>query len=133
LLAAAPIGNELLEATTRHDDNAIQGAGLAIARFCSTTWISSVDVPVVVIVTTRDRIVRPAQQWQLAELIPRARTITVDAGHLAPFRQPELIATAVAAGCDSIGVPTIRNRLRRVAGLVLRRLRHITNARRRRR
>jgi pimeloyl-ACP methyl ester carboxylesterase len=130
LLAAAPVGNEFLEATARHDDDAIHGAGLAIARFCSTAWISAVDVPVVVIVTLRDRLVRPAQQWQLAELIPRARTIALDAGHLAPFRQPELIATAVAAGCDSIARPTIRSRLRRMARLASRWLRHITNERR---
>ena len=115
LLEAAPIGSHLLEALARHDHDAIHGAGLAIGRFCSTDWITAVDVPVVVIVTSRDRLVRPAQQWQLAALISRARTITVDAGHFAPFRQPELIAGAVLAGCDSITQPSIGNRLRRAA------------------
>ena len=52
-----------------------------------------------------DRLVRPAQQWQLAALISRARTITVDAGHFAPFRRPELIAGAVTASCDNITEP----------------------------
>ncbi|MET0143298.1 MAG: alpha/beta hydrolase [Ilumatobacteraceae bacterium] len=115
LLEVAPIGNQLLEALARHDDDAIHGAGLAIGRFCSTEWITSVDVPVVIIVTSRDRLVRPAQQWQLAALIPRARTITVHAGHFAPFRQPELIAGAVTASCDSITQPSIGDRLRRAA------------------
>ena len=115
LLEVAPIGNQLVEALARHDDDAIHGAGLAIGRFCSTEWITSVDVPVVVIVTSRDRLVRPAQQWQLAALISQARTITVDAGHFAPFRQPELIAGAVTASCDSITQPSIGNRLRRAA------------------
>ena len=116
LLEVAPIGNQLLEALTRHDDDAIHGAGLAIGRFRSTEWITSVDVQAVVIVTSHpDRLVRPAQQWQLAALISRARTITVDAGQLAPFRQPEPIAGAVTASCDRITQPTTRNRPRRAA------------------
>jgi pimeloyl-ACP methyl ester carboxylesterase len=115
LLEVAPIGNQFVEALARHDDDAIHGAGLAIGRFCSTEWITGVDVPVVVIVTTRDRLVRPAHQWQLAALVPRARTITVDAGHFAPFRQPELIAGAVTASCDSITQPSFGNRWRRAA------------------
>jgi 3-oxoadipate enol-lactonase len=122
LLEVAPIGNQFLEALARHDDEAIHGAGLAIGRFCSTEWITGVDVPVVVIVTSRDRLVRPAQQCQLAALIPRARTITLDAGHFAPFRQPELIASAVTASCDSITRPTVLSRLRRTFRLARRRL-----------
>jgi 3-oxoadipate enol-lactonase len=127
LLEAAPIRNELLEAMAGHDDDALHGAGLAIGRFCSAEWIVGVDVPVVVIVTTRDRLVRPAQQWQLAALIPRARSIALDAGHLAPFRQPELIATAVTASCDSLARPTIRNRFRRAARRSWRRLRDVVS------
>jgi pimeloyl-ACP methyl ester carboxylesterase len=122
LLEVAPIGSELLAALPDHDDDAIHGAGLAIGRFCSTDWITSVDVPVAVIVTARDHLVRPEQQWQLAALIPGARTITVDAGHFAPFRQPEQFTTAVTAGCDSITPPTIRRRLRAFARSARRRL-----------
>jgi 3-oxoadipate enol-lactonase len=130
LLEVVPIGTPLLEALARHDGDAIHGAGLAIGRFCSSEWITSVDVPAVVIVTSRDRLVRPAQQWQLAALIPRARTITLDAGHFAPFRQPALIAEAVIAACDSITKPSVRNRLRRAARVVRRRLRGIVHVRR---
>ena len=123
LLEVAPIGNQYLEALARHDADAIHGAGLAIGRFRSTEWITDIDVPVVVIVTSRDRLVRPAQQWQLAALIPQARTITVDAGHFAPFRQPVLIADAVIASCETITQPAIRNRLRRATRWARRHLR----------
>jgi pimeloyl-ACP methyl ester carboxylesterase len=122
LLEVAPIGSELLAALPDHDDDAIHGAGLAIGRFCSTDWITSVDVPVAVIVTARDHLVRPEQQWQLAARIPGARTITVDAGHFAPFRKPDLFAAAVTAGCDSITPPTIRRRLQTFARRARRRL-----------
>jgi len=128
LLEVAPVSNQLLEALARHDDDALHGAGLAIGRFCSTEWVTGVDVPVVVLVTSRDRLVRPAQQWHLAALT-QARTITVDAVHFAPFRQPELIAGAVTASCDSITQPTVRSRFRRAARLARRRLRSIVHVR----
>jgi hypothetical protein len=69
LLEVAPTSHPLLEALTRHDHDALGGAEMAISRFSSVEWIASVDVPVVVILTSCDRLVRPAQQWQLAALI----------------------------------------------------------------
>jgi diacylglycerol O-acyltransferase len=99
------IRSELLGAISSHHEQTIDEAGLEIRRFRSTNWIGEVDVPVVVIVTERDRLVRPALQRQLAESIPGAQTIEIDAPHLAAFTRPDLTADAVTAACDAIVVP----------------------------
>ncbi len=121
VLATSPVKHEMLEAMASHDHDAIHAAGAAIRRFCSADWIPDVDVPTVVVLTERDRVVRPSRQRELATLIPGARTITLDTGHLAPFRQPQLFAAAVTEACDSIDPPTARATLRRVARRTLRR------------
>jgi 3-oxoadipate enol-lactonase len=99
--------NEVLVAMSNHEERAIHEAEREIRRFRSTSWIGEVDVPAVVITTRRDRIVRPALQRQLAALIPGARTIEIDAAHLAAFTKPDLVADAVATACDAIARPNI--------------------------
>ena len=107
------IRNEVLDAIRSHQERSIDEAGQEIRRFRSTSWIGEIDVPVVVIVTERDRLVRPALQRQLAELIPGARLIEIDAPHLAAFTRPDLTAGAVAAACDAIVAPVASTPRRR--------------------
>jgi pimeloyl-ACP methyl ester carboxylesterase len=114
--------DELLDAMSTHEQRTIHEAGRAIRRFRSTGWIGEIDVPVVVVVTGRDRLVRPARQRQLARAIPGAHMITVDAGHLAAFTSPDLIADAVAAGCDQIVSRVLLPNRRHRFGRGLRRL-----------
>jgi 3-oxoadipate enol-lactonase len=102
LVADPEIRDELLGAISSHEERAIREAGREIRRFKSTSWIGEVEVPVVVIVTGRDRIVRPELQRQLAASIPGARTIEIDGAHLAAFTRPDLTAGAIAAACDTI-------------------------------
>lgn len=107
------IRNELLCAIRSHHERSIDEAGQEIRRFRSTSWIGEVEVPVVVIVTERDRLVRPALQRQLAESIPGARVIEIDAPHLAAFTRPDLTASAVAEACDAIVEPVVATPRRR--------------------
>ena len=99
------IRDELFRAMSSHEERSIEEAGQEIRRFRSTGWIGEVDVPVVVVVTERDRLVRPALQRQLAASIPGARVIVIDAAHLAAFTRPDLTVSAVAAACDAIVSP----------------------------
>ena len=115
---------ELLDAMSRHAESTIHEAGRAIRGFRSTEWIGDVDVPVVVIVTARDRLVRPARQRQLARSIPGAGTITIDVGHLAAFTQPDVVADAVAAACADIDARSTPITRRRFTGWIRRLLRH---------
>lgn len=114
LVSDSEIRNELLDAIGSHADHTIHEAGREIRRFRSTSWIGEVDVPVVVVVTERDRLVRPALQRQMATLIPGARTIPIAGAHLAAFTQPDLTARAITAGCDAIAVPAVPERRRRL-------------------
>jgi pimeloyl-ACP methyl ester carboxylesterase len=116
LVTDTAMRNGLLDAITSHAEHTIHEARRALRRFRSTGWIGDIDVPVVVIVTRRDRLVRPARQRRLASSIPDASLITVDAGHLAAFTQPGLIADAVVTACAEIAsrsVPSTRRRLGR--------------------
>jgi pimeloyl-ACP methyl ester carboxylesterase len=115
LVSDREIRDELLDAIGRHTERTIDEAGREIRRFRSTSWIGEVDVPAAVVVTERDRIVRPALQRQLAALIPGARTIPIQGAHLVAFTQPDLTAEAVKAGCDAVAPPLVPARRRRFA------------------
>ena len=56
-------------------------AAAAIARFDSTQWIGSIDVPVGVVVTNHDDIVSPGRQHHLTSLLPQAEVRFVDLTH----------------------------------------------------
>ena len=112
----------VLDAMTQHAEPAIREAGSAIGRFRSTSWIGDIDVPVVVVVTSRDRLVRPDRQRHLATSIPGARILPLDAGHLVAFTRPDLLAGAVASACSHIAERSTEPRRRRFARAISRRL-----------
>ncbi len=112
----------VLDAMTQHAEPAIREAGSAIGRFCSTSWIGDIDVPVVVVVTSRDRLVRPDRQRQLAASIPGARILPLDAGHLVAFTRPDVLAGAVATACSHVAERPTESRRRRFARAISRRL-----------
>lgn len=55
----------------------------SMGRFSSHEWVGSVDVPVAVVITTRDRLVSSGRQIKLARAIPGATLHPVPAGHAA--------------------------------------------------
>jgi len=65
----------------RGDPEALADAGRALGRYDARPFASSVDVPATVVVTTRDRLVRPRKQRALARAIPDAEVIEVRADH----------------------------------------------------
>ena len=74
----------------------------AVCGFTSASWISQVDVPTAVVVTTRDTIVPPNRQLELARAIPGASVHEVDAGHGACINAPQLFARALLQACWSV-------------------------------
>jgi 3-oxoadipate enol-lactonase len=52
-----------------------------LTRFDSTAWVSEIDVPTSVVIPLRDRAIPPRHQLWLADQIPEAQVVTVDAGH----------------------------------------------------
>lgn len=65
----------------RHDWRMLLEAGNALGTYSSRRWISQVDVPTAVLVTTRDRGIHPLVQLQLALAIPHATIHRIEGGH----------------------------------------------------
>jgi pimeloyl-ACP methyl ester carboxylesterase len=66
----------------RHSTRMLLEAGIASGHFSSRRWVGDIDVPTVVLITTRDRAMSPMLQAQLAFGIPGASIHRVDSGHL---------------------------------------------------
>jgi len=74
----------------------------AVCGFSSDSWLGQVAVPAAVVVTTRDQIVPPGRQLQLARAIPGASVYQIDAGHGACVSAPQLFAPALFGACRSV-------------------------------
>jgi len=74
----------------------------AVCEFTSHSWISQVDVPTAVVVTTRDRVVPPGRQRKLAEAIPGASIHEVDGDHAVCITVPQVFAQVLLRACWSV-------------------------------
>jgi len=74
----------------------------AVCAFTSDSWISRVDVPAAVVVTTKDRIVPVERQLKLAAAIPGASVHELDADHGACVNAPQLFTRALLEACFSV-------------------------------
>lgn len=70
------------EEMRRHDVRLVAEAGIALGHYDARKWIGEVDVPTVVVVTTKDRALDPAQQARLAFSIPHATIRQIEQGHV---------------------------------------------------
>src|SRR4029077_18042022 len=73
-----------------------------IARFDSTHWIADIDVPTSVLITLRDGVIPPRHQRWVAEQIPDAHTVTVDAGHAGCTMQWKACGPGLRSAVDSV-------------------------------
>ena len=80
----------------------VAAALVAVAEFTSHTWIGDVDVPVSVLVTTRDSVVPPGRQMKLADAIPRATVVTVEGDHGVFVESPKLFAQKLLEACQAV-------------------------------
>lgn len=84
----------------RHDLVKIMEAGQAIGSYSARRWIGEIDVPTTVMVTRRDRAVRPEAQMRLADAIPGAEVIDIDDGHIVCAKRE--FGPALVRGVDSV-------------------------------
>lgn len=68
---------------------AVGQAVAALGRHHSRPWLSRIDVPTAVVVTTRDKVLPPRHQVSLARRIPGATIHEVAAGHAACVMQAD--------------------------------------------
>jgi len=85
----------------RHSVRMLAQAALALAMYQANEWMTDLNVPTAVVVTTRDRSVPPAVQLRMAESIRHSSVHFVDGGHAAcvraRFAQPLLDACSTVA------------------------------------
>jgi 3-oxoadipate enol-lactonase len=86
----------------RNDPTAVLEAGRALGRFDSRPWVSDIDVPASVVVTTRDRQVLPARQLALAGALAESTVREVSAGHDACVSAARRFLPALVEACESV-------------------------------
>ena len=81
---------------------AVMRALADIARFDSTRWIADIDVPTSVLIPLCDRVIPPRHQRWVAEQIPDAHAVTVDAGHAGCTMQWKAFVPGLRSAVDSV-------------------------------
>lgn len=94
----------------RHDMVKIMEAGQAIGSYSARRWIGEIDVPTTVMVTRRDRAIRPEAQLRMAAAIPGALVHDIDDGHVACAKREfgPALARAVQSVVERVPAPTRR-------------------------
>ena len=93
---------------SRGDAREIADAGRALGEYDARPFASSLGVPAAVVVTTRDRLVRPKKQRALAAAL-RAETFELAGDHDVPWLQgPAFAATTVQAVRSVLDVGRLR-------------------------
>lgn len=79
--------------TARRDVESGAQSTFALLRFDSTEWVGKLEVETLVVVPTRDFLVSPRWQYELASLIPEAELVEVQgAGHELVWTHPDEVA-----------------------------------------
>lgn len=86
----------------RGDPSAIADAGRALGLFDARPFAPSFSVPTAVVVTTKDRLVRPRKQRQLARAIPGASTFEIEGDHDCPLVLPGPFARQTVAAVRDV-------------------------------
>ena len=110
ITAAGRLATDLLDPTDMHEwalaqwrstsGWAVAQAVAALGRHHSTPWLSRIDVPTAVVVTTRDRVLPPARQRAIAARIPGATVHEAPCGHAGCVLQADSFVPAFLEGVD---------------------------------
>jgi 3-oxoadipate enol-lactonase len=73
-----------------------------VVRFDSSQWVGDIDVPTAVVVTQKDKALGVERQKWLANRIPGAEMVTVDAGHAGCTLQPAAFVPGLRQAIESV-------------------------------
>lgn len=93
------LGHWVVQELARNDSRRVAEAAESLGRYSSHAWIGLIDVPVSVVVTTRDQLVPPHRQIKLARAIPGAVIFPVDGDHLVCARDPAAFVPVLLDAC----------------------------------
>lgn len=85
-----------------HDWGQLVEAGSEIGRHDARPWISSIDVPTTVIVSSDDEVVATREQVALARSIPEATVRHLPGGHHRCVTHPEHFGPVLVAACREV-------------------------------
>jgi 3-oxoadipate enol-lactonase len=80
----------------------VAAAVAAVGEFTSHEWIGDIDVPVSVLITTRDSVVPTLRQAKLVDALPHATAIPVDGDHGVFIEAPRLFAEKLLEACLAV-------------------------------
>lgn len=83
----------LVNELRRNDTFNIVQAGQSLSRYDARPWASALGKPAAMMITTRDRLVKPRKQRQLAKAL-NAHVVEVAADHLSAWTAPDEFAKA---------------------------------------
>jgi pimeloyl-ACP methyl ester carboxylesterase len=104
-----PFGAWAASELRRSSAVAVLEAASAIGRYSSHAWIGEIDVPTAVVVTTKDDLVPARRQRRLAESIPGATVVEVDADHLACVTAASRFVPALVDACRVVTSGSLTN------------------------
>lgn len=91
----------LLSEMSRNDPFVMVEAGRALADYDAAPWAGALEVPAAMLITTADRLVRPARQRALASTLG-ATTRELDADHFVTLTHPEAYAALTVELIDDV-------------------------------
>lgn len=94
-------GDWLTAEIMRNDPSTLSSAGRALSRYDARPWAGSVSVPTAVVLTTKDRLVRPRKQRELAVAI-KATVFELPANHLCGLANPAPFAASIRHAVDDV-------------------------------
>jgi len=86
----------------------IADAGRALSGYDARPWAAHLGLPAAMLVTTRDRLVRPAKQRELAAAL-NARVIEIDADHDLPLARSADYARLTRLAVDTVAATAFAN------------------------
>jgi 3-oxoadipate enol-lactonase len=98
-----------IEEMAGHDWRQILEAGKEIGSFNSLKWLSEVDVPTSVVITTQDQVIPPERQQRLLDLLKDVDVHLVDGGHNAIYAEQRTYVPKLVAACSSVYQRTLKN------------------------
>ncbi|MBX3284662.1 MAG: alpha/beta hydrolase [Actinobacteria bacterium] len=100
---SSPIQHWAAGELARSDPFRVADAGAVLRRYVAPGDLAGIDVPVSLVVTTRDDVVPTADQRALVGLLPAGTTVhEVDAGHGAFVEDLERFVPALVAACADV-------------------------------
>ena len=97
----APYRQWMIAETMRNEPRVMVQAGRALSRYDARPWAPTLDVPAAALIATRDRLVKPRKQRELASAL-RAEVVEVPMDHLGAIEMPDQFASATVELVSSV-------------------------------